>query len=257
MMPNPPLVTVSVVSHDDWGPLQALLESLRTYEKPELVQLIVTDNMGRDLPALQARPWNSVLVLRNPVPQGYAHNHNTAFKQATGQYFCIVNPDVLLVQPTFEPLISLMQSGQADIAAPLVVDTRGRVQDSFRGLPSPWEILWRRVQGASLAGDLPSGEILRADWLAGIFLVMKAQTFSRLGGFDPRFHLYFEDVDLCTRARLSGLAIAVNARVRVQHNARRYSRRRSRYLLWHLQSAWRFFGSDVYRRARRLSARHG
>ncbi len=98
-----------------------------------------------------------------------------------------------------------------------------------------------------------AGALLRPDWIAGIFMLMRRATFARLGGFDPRYRMYFEDVDLCTRARLMGLRILVDTDLRLQHDPRHASRRAGRHLLWHIQSGLRFFASDVYRRARRLS----
>jgi N-acetylglucosaminyl-diphospho-decaprenol L-rhamnosyltransferase len=252
MPPTPPRITVSIVSHGDALPLQDLLGSLRTFEDPRQLQLIVTDNLGHDLPELESGPWNSLRVLRNEKSQGYARNHNAAFRHAEGSYFCIVNPDVLFLQSTLVPLIAEMESAKADITAPLVVDPHGTLQDSFRSLPTPLELLWRRVERAKIGPRVATGEMLHPDWIAGIFLLMRSETFSRLGGFDPRYHLYFEDVDLCTRARLTGLGVVVNSRLRLQHDARRASRRPGRHLLWHLQSAVRFFGSAVYRRGRAL-----
>lgn len=257
MSPQPPLITVSIVSHGDGLPLQALLGSLRRFEDPRRLQLIVTDNLGHDLPELEADAWNSLRLLRNTRPQGYARNHNAAFRVAEGSYFCIVNPDVLFLESTFAPLVSDLESGRADITAPFVVDPHGNLQDSFRSLPSPPELLWRSVEGPQIHAHSPTGESLHPDWIAGIFLLMSTETFSRLGGFDQRYHLYFEDVDLCTRARLMGFSVVVNGRLRLQHDARRASRRPGRHLIWHIQSAARFFSSGVYRQARRLPGGHG
>jgi hypothetical protein len=252
-----PLITVSIVSHGDTLPLQGLLESLRAFEDPPQLQLIVTDNLGNDVPELESGTWNSVRLLRNDRPQGYARNHNAAFRHAQGSYFCIVNPDVRFLESTYAPLIADLESGKADIAAPLVVDARGAIQDSFRDLPTPGELLWRRVERPKTDAHLAMGQRLHPDWIAGIFLLMQTHTFSSLGGFDQRYHLYFEDVDLCTRARLMGLSVVVNGRLRLQHDARRASRRPGRHLIWHLRSAARFFGSGVYRRGRKLPGHLG
>lgn len=247
--PASPLLTISVVSHGNGSAVQRLMNSLVRYEQPQRLQLIVTDNLGRDLPELDASEWHSLRMRRNDRPRGYASNHNSAFLEAGGEYFCILNPDVLFVESILRPLTRTLEGGAADITAPLVVDSRGQIQDSFRRLPSPPEILWRRVSRAGTA-KLPAEAVVYPDWIAGFFLLMRSETFSRLGGFDERYQLYFEDVDLCTRARLVGLTITLNTRFRLQHDARRASRGEWKYLVWHLQSATRFFSSDVYRRAR-------
>ncbi len=109
MTSNPPLIAVSVVSHGDALPLRSLMESLRAHEDPGKIQLIVTDNLGRDLPRLDPDGWNSLQVLRNQVPQGYGRNHNAAFGAAQAEYFCVLNPDVVFLTSTFGPLLAALE----------------------------------------------------------------------------------------------------------------------------------------------------
>ncbi len=245
-----PLVTLSVVSHGDGAPLQDFLRTLAQYETGAQLQLIITDNLGQDLPALDASPWQSLTLLRNTRPAGYARNHNAAFALAQGTYFCVANPDVRFVQQVFVTLVSAIEAGEGAIAGPLIIDSRGTIQDSFRQLPSPHQILDRGLRRwAPLHGYVVQEQILRPDWIAGIFMLLHRETFAHLHGFDTRYHLYFEDVDLCTRARLLGLHSIVNTNVRVEHDARRSSHRQGRYLFWHIQSMLRFFTSAVYREA--------
>jgi hypothetical protein len=246
-----PLVTLSVVSHGSGSALQTLLESLAHHERADSIQLIITDNLGSNLPDVGSSGWCEVNMLRNERPQGYARNHNAAFQSAEGEYFCVVNPDARFIAPILDRLTQLLKAGVADIVAPIIVDSEGRVQDSFRKLPTPLELIWRRTLGTGHALPVPRAEAVQPDWIAGIFLLMRRETFAKLGGFDTGYHLYFEDVDFCTRARLMGLTPAVATSLRLLHDARRASGRDALYLLWHLQSALRFFSSDVYRRARR------
>ncbi len=256
--PRPPLITVSVVSHGDWEPLQTFLRTLSLHEVAASIQLIVTDNLGQDLAQLDPTPWHSLTILRNERPAGYARNHNAAFALAGGEYFCVANPDVCLTQPVLQTLLGSIRAGDGAIVGPLIVDSNGLIQDSFRSLPSPLRILGRGLRNwAPLRDFVVDRELLQPDWIAGIFLVLRSDTFARLHGFDARYHLYFEDVDLCTRARLMGLPSIVNTTVRVEHDARRASHRQWRYLFWHLQSMARFFMSPVYWEARRAAGRAG
>ena len=139
------------------------------------------------------------------------------------------------------------------MVAPLLLNSRGEIQDSFRDLPTPVQILGRRLRPAQPGLSIESLHLLHPDWIAGMFMLMRSSTFSRLGGFDARYRLYFEDVDLCTRLRLAGMSVLVDPALRLLHDPRRRSRRPGMHLLWHLLSAARFFRSTTYRRARRLS----
>ncbi len=245
------LVTISVVSHGNTQELKYLLSSLLEHEDVGRMQLIVTDNLDHDLPDLDGSVWGDFLLIRNPRPQGLARNHNLAFRKARGRYFCVLNPDVVFIQNIFPPLIRHLEANAGIIVAPLVVDSRGVPQDSFRTLPRPFELVQRRLQTSLPAPELPAmGGNITPEWIAGVFLMMKSEVFDRLGGLDEKYRLYFEDVEFCTRARLKGFSLLVDKDLSIRHDANRSSRKDARYLFWHLQSAFRFFTSAVYRQAR-------
>jgi hypothetical protein len=251
-----PLITVSVVSHGDGMQLRALLESLAEHEPIGQIQLLVTDNLFHDLPDIPPDGWNSLVMLRPAQPLGFARNHNIAFERASGKFFCVLNPDVIFQGSVLLALMELVEHGHGHIVAPIMRDSRGQLQDSFRELPSPMRLLRRRLARRHPHALPTSVALLHPDWIAGTFMLMRSATFSRLKGFDPRYRLYFEDVDLCTRARLQGLSITVDPGLQVLHDARRSSRRPGLQLLWHVQSALRFFASPEYERARRMMV-HG
>jgi len=247
-----PLFSVSVVSNGDGDELQVLLESLARHEPVGRIQLLITDNLSQDLPEIDPAGWHSIVMLRPPRPHGFASNHNAAFRSAMGLFFCVLNPDVVFLESVLPQLMRRLDQGEGHIAAPLIVDSRGDLQDSFRQLPSLWGLARRRVGRSGFSPAPDEGALVHPDWIAGTFMLMRSETFSRLAGFDPGYRLYFEDVDLCTRARLMGLNILVDAGLRLRHDPRRASRNAGKYLLWHVQSALRFFASDVYRRARAM-----
>ncbi|MCP4139019.1 MAG: glycosyltransferase [Chloroflexi bacterium] len=241
------LVTVSIASHGDARKIKELLKSIVQYENKKLFKIIIVDNLGGG--DLVEDIFGNTLILRNSTPKGFAHNHNKAFQYSTGEYFCVLNPDIVFTELVFEHLIASLENHQADIISPLVVDSKGNIQDSFRDLPTPSEILSRRL--VKKPPVLMPSEPLSPDWLAGMFLFMKTDTFRKLGGFDEGYHLYFEDVDFCTRARLEGFRIVLDPSLRVRHDAHRASEKKLRYLYWHLQSAMRFFSSQVYSDAKK------
>jgi N-acetylglucosaminyl-diphospho-decaprenol L-rhamnosyltransferase len=246
----PPEVTLSIVSHGDAEKVERLLGSLSSCEKNIQFQVILTDNLGNNLPTFDGFAKIPLTLIRNQRPRGFASNHNQAFRMAKTNYFCVLNPDVFFEQEVFGNLIALLDTAKADIVAPLILDPGGIVQDSFRILPTPLNIVRRKLPGYRFA-PIPAGAdgMVRPDWMAGTFLLMKRETFAKMGGFNEKFYLYFEDVDLCTRARLAGLKLLVDTSVHVQHLPQHASRKNFRYLLWHFQSALRFFLSTVYTQA--------
>lgn len=250
-----PLLTLSIVSHGHGEMIIRLLNSLQEHEsQTNQFQLIITDNLQHDLPAFDPSPWHSLHILRNPRQQGFAKNHNQAFEQARGTYFAILNPDLVFVQPVFQKLISHLHHHQADLVAPQIIDANGTPQDSVRPLPTPWDILRRRLPGYNYLPPSPdSAGLIHPEWMAGMFLLMSSETYRQLGGMDERFRLYFEDVDFCARARLRGMRLLVDTQAQVRHDAQRSSRTRPYYLFLHIQSALRFFTSPVYKNIKRTS----
>lgn len=245
------LITISVVSHGDADKIGRLLTSLQNHEPDtSRFQIILTDNLGKELPEFDPVPWASLHILRNRVPLGFAHNHNNAFKIAHGRWFAIINPDLVFEQPVFSKLLERLHDTHT-ILAPHIVDKTGQVQDSFRSLPTPLELIRRRLPGYRFEElETDRDGFIHPDWIAGMFLLMNCEVYRKLGGMNERYRLYFEDVDFCTRAKLAGMKILVDTQVRVRHDAQRSSRTHMFYLLLHTQSAFRFFASPVYRQAR-------
>ncbi len=79
-------------------------------------------------------------------------------------------------------------------------------------------------------------------------MLFTRDAFARVGGFDERYHLYYEDVDLCARMRLAGREVVFCPTVEIVHAARRESHRNLRFFAWHVQSMLRFFLSGPFRR---------
>lgn len=250
---NPqPSITISIVSHGDAEKIGHLLASLQKHE-PDTgrFQVIITDNLKHELPDYDPTPWASLHLLRNERPAGFAENHNRAFELARGRYLAILNPDLIFEQPVFEGLITSLHVHRANLIAPKIVDANGVAQDSFRTLPTPLEIIRRRLPGYQFAplGSDPNG-LIHPDWIAAMFWLMPSSVYRSLNGMDKKFKLYFEDVDFCTRARLGGMKILVDTHLCVRHDAQRSSRRKAYFLFLHAQSALLFFTSRVYRQAR-------
>lgn len=249
------LITLSIVSHGDAEKIARLLQSILQHE-PDTAsrfQLILTDNLNDDLPDFDPAHWSSLHVLRNDRPSGFAENHNRAFKFAQGEYFVILNPDLVFEHPILDTLRDSLHAHNADLIAPQIVDEAGIVQDSYRPLPTPFDLIRRRLPGFTFEPYQPDSDgMIHPDWIAGMFWSMRSETYRQLGGMDGRYRLYLEDVDFCARARLRGMKIMVDASVRVRHEAQRSSRRKMYYLYLHMRSAMRFFLSSVYRQARRL-----
>lgn len=227
-------VVLSVVSHAQNWLVNQLLADLAQLREPDL-RVIVTQNVA-DRDALTARPGTELIV--NERPLGFGANHNAAFGRCSAPYFCVVNPDIRLSDNPFPALISALHG--AGVAGPRVCDPAGRTEDSARRFPTAADLARKLFQGAA-GPDYPVDQgALRVDWVAGMFMLFRSEAFRAAGGFDERFFLYYEDVDICRRLGLLGYGAAYVPEVTVIHDARRESRRNARRMAIHAASALRY-----------------
>lgn len=227
-----------------------LLNDLARIERADL-EVILTLNLPEDLPVDLGKLPFVVNIIKNAAPKGFAENHNAAFARSEGDYFVVLNPDIRLINDPFDVLLGLSAKRPAAICAPLVLNSVGAIEDSARSFPSPLILLKKLLAKVFKLRLRPEvipikDEVMSPDWVAGMFLVIPRPVFAHLHGLSERYHLYYEDVDFCLRARLAGYEILVDRRAQVIHAAQRSSHRKFHYLKWHLQSAFKFFVSANY-----------
>lgn len=239
-MSQRPLVSVSIVSHLQCALVAVLLKDIATHCDMPL-EVIVTLNIPEPLlfdPGAFPFP---VRIVSNPVRKGFGANHNAAFRIASGEHFCVLNPDIRVDANPFPPLINLLANHSVGVAAPLIVGPAGGMEDSARRFPTPAAILAKAIFGTRGPDYRIGSELLYPEWVAGMFMLFRPEVFRDVDGFDENFFLYYEDVDLCWRLQRKGLKPVLLPAVRVMHDARRTSHRNMRYMLWHGRSMLRFF----------------
>lgn len=234
------MITVSVVSHGHGAMVADLVAQMLAL--PEVSRVIVTLNIEEPLTlAADAR----IKVVRNTVPQGFGANHNAAFALCETGFYCVVNPDVELLENPFPTLLKALALPAAGLAAPLVVGQGGAVEDSWRRFPSPFDLLRKALFGdKGVYAAAERSEPFFPDWAAGMFLLFETQAYAELTGFDEAFFLYYEDVDICVRLQAADRRVVGVAAARIVHKAQRSSWHSWRYRRYHLASMLRYFSRD-------------
>ena len=231
------MIAASIISHGHGIMTYRLVSQL--LECPEVSKIIVTHNVPEDI----VLPEDArVVIIHNSSPLGFSANQNQAFNRAKEDFFCVLNPDIVLTENPFGQLVDVMKGTGADISAPCVTSPQGRIEDSVRRFPTFIGLLAKalRLSTERIHFDASSKPV-HPDWGAGMFMIFRRESYARLGGFDEGFFLYYEDVDICARAWSLGMKIVVCPSVSVVHDARRESHRNLRYLRWHLASMARYF----------------
>jgi hypothetical protein len=245
-LPRTPDISISVVSHLQLDLVVQLLDDLAEYCQDLNFEFILTLNLAEELPFALKRYIFPIRLIRNAGPIGFGANHNQAFAKSSGSYFCVLNPDIRICSNPFLLLMNCLQDPCVGVAAPLVLGPDGCVEDSARQFPNPLKILGKFFNVRQKPAYAGTESIIYPDWVGGMFMLIPKKIFERLGGFDERYFLYYEDVDLCARLKLLGYRSLLSTKAQVVHHAQRSSHANFRYLRWHLRSMMRFFLSPVY-----------
>ena len=229
-------ISVSIVSHGHGGMVGRLVGQLLAF--PEVAQIILTLNIPE---SLVLPDDDRVTVIGNMEPKGFGANHNAAFACCTQTFFCPLNPDIEFDRNPFPVLSAALGDQRVALVAPLVKSPDGKIEDSMRHFPTPGSLLTKAFGGSDGRYVVREGQAdFAPEWVAGMFMLFRSRDFQDLGGFDERFFLYYEDVDICVRVWQKGMKILACPKVSVIHDARRDSRRSMRHLRWHLGSMARF-----------------
>lgn len=245
-------IHISVVSHQQFVMVMNLLFDLEKQDCVDRLQVTVTINVPEKISSSLEDLYFPVDIIYNDHPKGFSENHNTAFNQISianeCKYFLIINPDVQLNGNVITPLINVLEANsKIGLTAPMVRGVDNDLEDSVRELPTPVRILaklfGRQGHWGNARGSQP-------DWVAGMLMAFRASVFEQIGGFDEKYFLYYEDIDICSRLWLEGYLLQTDGSISIVHDAQRKSWGDIRYFRWHIASMFRFFGSDVYRRVK-------
>jgi hypothetical protein len=185
---------------------------------------------------------------------GYGRANNLVLPRLASDLHLIANPDVELDREALASAIEAMNADPAlGVVAPSVRGPDGARQYLCKRYPSVWILFLRgfapgflRRRHAQALGhyemrDVPADQPCTSVTLAsGAFMLMRTVLFRKLGGFDPRFFMYFEDYDLSLRAGRESKVAYIPA-ARIVHHGGEASRKGIRHVAWFLRSAWRFF----------------
>ena len=243
-MVTPRSISAVVVDYRSGEALAHCVDSLRDNG---VTDVIVVDNAEspeseRVIDAGVAR------IVATRVNLGYGRGVNRGAALATGDYLIVSNPDIIVHEGAVAALVDYLATHpEVGVAAPRIERPDGSVYPSQRVFPNV-ALAGAHALLAPLWPDNPATRRYRAarsdgtvEWVSGAFFAMRRVDFEAVGGFDERFFMFAEDMDLCWRVRERGLGIAaVNGAV-VTHAEGLSRRHASRaMLIAHHASALRF-----------------
>jgi len=236
--------SVVVVNYASWPLTLRCLRSLHETGRQDY-EVVVVDN---DKPEPSALP-DPARLIRNHQNVGLARAWNQGIAVSAGEYVVLINPDTVVRKDFFERLEAFFAGHpDAGVAGPKILDDDGTLQLSARkeismisGLLGRTSLLTRLFPHSSaVKGQFPaiteaSGPA-RVDWVSGACMIVRRRALEEIGPADERFFMYFEDTDLCRRAREAGWSVYYLPEVEVVHQAGGSSRSRPR-ATWRLHKS--------------------
>jgi len=236
--------SVITVNYDSWPYTLRCIDSLygMGYEDFEVM---VVDNDQGVVPEIS----HPVHLIRNEENVGFARACNQGILASHGEYVVLINPDTLVEKDFFERLDEFFDKNlRTGIAGPRIVDGEGNLQLSARkelsflsGFLGRSSLLTRLFPKSPLVKRLfPAAKKLtgptRVDWVSGACMIIRRRTLEEIGLIDERFFMYFEDADLCRRARKADWLVYYLPQVEVLHYTGVSSRSKPR-AVWNLHKS--------------------
>ncbi len=210
-----PEFAIVIVIHNSAAELSALLESLQAAD-PVATEVVVVDAGSTDGGLAIAADRGCTTTDAGDVGFGAANNAGLAL--VSSPITVLLNPDVVVSDADSLGRLAVLAGGTDALHFPRLLNDDGSIQDSAHRLPGrlrelPLSIVPQRV------GRPPwmSSHRREVGWAIAAAVAARTETLRRLGPFDPAQFLFFEDLDLCLRARAAGIPSVLHPSIRLVH----------------------------------------
>lgn len=246
-------VSASIVTYGGFEESLVAAQSLLTETRGVGLTLYVVDNASPDgtgkkmAQALAGQPGAAVLQLGQNL--GFGGGHNQVLPHLQSTYHAVVNPDIRLETDALTAMADYLDT-HPDVAAvvPRLLFPDGKEQHVAKRLPSFLALMGRHIPfpGAKklnrhyLMLDEDLSQPRDIQFCTGCFFMMRTEVFKAIGGFDNRYFMYFEDVDIGREAQAHGRLVYL-PQVSVYHAWHRKTNSDAGHFLMQLRSMFVYF----------------
>lgn len=206
-------LSVTICSWNTVEDLRACLSSLRAVRDEGSFEVLVVDNASADgSPQMVREEFPEVRLLAQTTNLGFTGGHNLALDQREGWHGMLLNSDTVVHPGALRAVLDVLQrEPDAGVVGPKLLNPDGTLQYSCRRFPNPVAAAFRNTfigrwfpqnhfTRDYLMQDWDHAEQRDVDWVSGAALVARGELIEQIGGLDPKFFMYCEDVDYCKRA---------------------------------------------------------
>lgn len=214
--------------------LDSILENsvvqMLPHEKRLRLEVIVVDSASSDnTVAMITRHFPRVTVLAQVENIGFTRGNNVGLEAAQGRYLLLLNPDTVILGNALAEMVEFLDDNpDVGIVGPYTLNTNGTTQSTRRRFPTIavgfFESTWlqslapKTILDNYYVRDAPDIATLDVDWMQGSALMVRREVYEQIGGLDPGYVMYSEELDWCRRAKDANWRIVYLSTAQIIHH---------------------------------------
>ncbi len=242
-------IFISIVSH---GHIDMIIKNnlLNICNGNDEIKVIIKNNKEDDLSLLDEN--GNIFVIDSEYYRGFGENNNIVFNYCTNHlgmkdedYFITINPDIIITNKEIIDLCKKMKANDEIFATiNLFKDSEKTSHDNcVRHFPKLQDFFksFLGLKNKTIINKSLIKDKIFVDWAAGSFLAFKSEHYKNLSGFDKKYFMYCEDIDICYRSKKMGVNLVYYPEIKAIHLAKHANRKIfSKHFYWHVKSILRY-----------------
>lgn len=266
-----PKTSLIILNYNRGKLVDELLESWFAYDRGNDYEIILLDNGSVDGSFKElSDKWmekKTIRFIELGKNWGFGKAYNMGSKFAQCEVLVFANPDTQIPENGVKPMVDLLLSDDSFgiVGAKLIGTETGSVQDTYRKFMKPFDWIIKRLKFLHrfpffkryvrdfLMWDMDNNQTQTVDWLQGSCMVLRKKDFLEIGGFDERFFIFMEDMDLCRRFWAKNKKIIYYPKIQWKHGDKRASEKgflrdlTNKMSWWHFASLIKYFAKWGFR----------
>lgn len=204
-------ISVILVSYNTINMTRKALSHLFASSHNLEMNVYIIDNASKDNSAETLRSeYPDITLIENNQNVGFGRANNQALPYINSRYVLLLNTDAFVEQDTISKTVAYMDANpKCGILGVKLFGSDGKLQPSCRFFPTPWNTFFNRTglnrifTGVKMVDDMTwdHASVRECDWVPGCYFLIRKEVIDQVGLFDPRYFLYFEELDLCFAAK--------------------------------------------------------
>lgn len=212
-------VSVIIVTFNSEETIKRCLEAVF---KNNPAEVLAVDNNSQDKTREEIKKFGkSVILIESLENLGFAKACNLAASKASENYFFFLNPDTEILNDALDKLLEFAENhSEVGLIAPRLIKKNGEIQPSVKKLPTLLGVICEYYlrQKGSYHEFIPKSENpVEVEAVYGAAMLVKKDIFQKIKGFDEKYFIYYEDLDLCRKIKNIGKKIIYYPDARVMH----------------------------------------